>query len=215
MAKGCGHCGFPGYLEEKGRVKIDEQDEEIEGHGWVQYFRYWIVARCPNCDRPTLDAIVFVDVDDDDPENAFESRIYPTLLENDTLPAGVRKQFEAAHRVRAIEPSFYAVGVRRMLEAVCSERGASGNTLEKQIKHLVDVGQLPDVFAGMAKQLRTLGNWGAHDGNTEVVAGDVPLIEEFADSILDYLYRAPAKLAAVETALQERIAASRTRSTGS
>jgi hypothetical protein len=53
-----------------------------------------------------------------DPENANVERIYPTILENDTLPAGVKKQFEAAHRVKVIEPSLYAVGIRRMLEAV-------------------------------------------------------------------------------------------------
>jgi hypothetical protein len=42
-----------------------------------------------------------------------------------------------------------------------------------------------------------------------VLPEDVPLIQEFADAILDYLYRAPAKVQAVEAALDERLARAR------
>lgn len=151
-------------------------------------------------------SVPMVDPIYDSTDDVRAERIFPTPLAKSALPPGVQKQFDAAHRVKYIEPSFYAVGIRRMLEAVCADQGIAGRTLEKQITALVAAEKLPSVFAGMATQLRTLGNWGAHDAKTEVLPEDVPLIEEFAGAILDYLYWAPTKLIAVEQALKTRIA---------
>jgi hypothetical protein len=204
MFEGCDHCGFQGTLVQVGDSTARSETEVHEGYGEVTIEDHWLLSRCPNCDRPTLDRYTWVDPVFDSEEDVRLERIFPTLLTRDALPTRVQNQFDSAHRVKAIDPSFYAVGIRRMLEAVCAEQGAKGRTLELQIQALVDAGKLPDVFAGMATQLRTLGNWGAHDADTEVQEDDVPLIEEFAETILDYLYWAPAKLASVETALKKR-----------
>ncbi len=205
MATGCGHCGFKGELDTKGQVTAEESTEDADGYAELTISKIWTLARCPNCERPTLESYIWVEPLYMEPEDATLERVYPTPLDNGSLPPGVQKQVDASHRVKVIEPSFYAVGIRRMLEAVCRDQGATGRTLEKQIAALVADGKLPDVFAGMAGQLRKLGNWGAHDGDTDVLPEDVPLIEEFADAILDYLYRAPAKLQAVEDALERRL----------
>jgi hypothetical protein len=204
MLEGCDHCGFQGALLKVGDSTAQSHTEDHQGYGEVTIEDRWLLSRCPNCDRATLDRYTWVDPVFDSEDDVRLERIYPTLLAKGALPPGVQKQFDSAHRVKAIDPSFYAVGVRRMLEAVCAEQGATASTLEKQIAALVAAEKLPPVFAGMAKQLRTLGNWGAHNAATEVEDDDVPLIEEFADAILDYLYWAPAKLASVEAALDKR-----------
>ncbi len=178
--------------------------EEHQGYGEVTIEDRWLLSRCPNCDRATLDRYTWVDPIFDSEEDVRFERIFPTLLTKGALPPGVQKQFDSAHRVKPIDPSSYAVGIRRMLEAVCADQGESKGTLEARIKALVEAKKLPEVFAGMATQLRTLGNWGAHDAATEVQEDDVPLIEEFAEAILDYLYWAPAKLSSVEVALKQR-----------
>ena len=57
------------------------------------------------------------------------------------------------------------------------------------------------MLANMADQLRQIRNLGAHAGAGDVTAEDVPVIAEFADAILEYLYRAPAKVQAVQARL--------------
>jgi hypothetical protein len=205
MVTGCGHCGFSGSLEDSGQVTAHTEHDEAEPYGPIQIQRIWHLSRCPNCEQPTLSAYTWVDPIYDSADDVDLERIYPTYLDNDPLPVLVHQQYDSALRVKGIEPDFYAVGIRRMLEAVCQEQGAQGKDLFNQIEDLVSQGKLPEVFAKMANQLRTLGNWGAHVADTKVTKADVPLIQEFADSILDYLYREPAKVAAVEAAIQERI----------
>jgi hypothetical protein len=59
-------------------------------------------------------------------------------------------------------------------------------------------------FRGPWPKLRTSfassGNLGAHDAE----AADVPVIADLAEALLEYLYRAPAQLAAVQAGLAQR-----------
>lgn len=146
MPAGCGHCGFKGQLDAKGQITAEESTEDVDGYAELTVSKIWTLARCPNCERPTLESYIWVDPIYLEPEDATLERIYPTPLDNDALPARVAKQVDASHRMKAIEPSFYAVGVRRTLEAVCRDQGAKGLTLEKQIDDLVAHGKLPDVL---------------------------------------------------------------------
>ncbi len=82
--------------------------------------------------------------------------------------------------------------------------GASGQTLVNQLQDLAHRGRIPAGFDEMATQLRHLGNLGAHVSDVEVESNDVPVIEDFAEAILEYLYRSPAKVEAVRQALEER-----------
>jgi hypothetical protein len=58
----------------------------------------------------------------------------------------------------------------------------------------------------MAQKLRLLRNLGAHvdeDGD-EVGSVDIPFIIEFVETILEYLYIAPVKLAKVEERIKRK-----------
>jgi hypothetical protein len=48
------------------------------------------------------------------------------------------------------------------------------------------------------------GRAGRGDARLEVVNADVPVIEDFAQAILEYLYRAPAKLDALRASIKVR-----------
>ena len=52
--------------------------------------------------------------------------------------------------------------VRRTLEEVCSDRGASGNDLKNRLKALRSVIVLPTELLDAADELRILGNDAAH-----------------------------------------------------
>jgi len=202
MSKECGHCGFAGGLQHKGNVTAASGTQQIEAFGEISWNRIWSLSYCPNCERPTLEELMWSDELSDPDVDA--RRLFPAPADNSVLPSSVQRQLNAALRVKMVEPGLYAVGVRRLLEAVCSEEKASGNALFKQIEDLVQRGRLPDVFARMATQLRRLGNLGAHFTEAEIAADDVAIIEELAEAILEYLYRAPAKLASAEEAIQKR-----------
>jgi hypothetical protein len=94
-----------------------------------------------------------------------------------------------------------------MVEAVCEDQGGPKRSLEDMLDRLADEGRLPSQLAEMGHQLRARGNLGAHVDDVEVTKDDIPVIEEFADAILEYIYRAPAKIAAAQASLEARKAA--------
>jgi Domain of unknown function (DUF4145) len=138
-------------------------------------------------------------------------RLYPGVFDDSVLPPLVRNHREAARRVKGLDPSFYALGIRRMLEAVCVEEKAQGSKLFDQLQDLATRGRLPQTLVDIATQLRKLGNLGAHVTDVEVQESDVPLISALAEAMLEYLYRAPAKVAAVQAELARRSSSQRSR----
>jgi len=201
---GCGHCGFSGQLVHKGNVVAERESVDAGNYGEVEVQLVWGLSRCPECGGPTLEAYnwsdAFNEPDDELPSNV----LYPTARDDSAIPVRVRKYLLSARKVKGVEPGFFALGMRRVLEAVCDEEGASGQTLVNQLQDLAHRGRIPAGFDEMATQLRHLGNLGAHVSDVEVESNDVPVIEDFAEAILEYLYRSPAKVEAVRQALEER-----------
>jgi hypothetical protein len=198
----CGHCGFAGDLEKKGQVLVHRETYTDDRTGMsLDYDTYVQIFVCPSCDDLTVDRYDWSDVMD--PEDAESEVLYPRALDISGLPATVAKEYARAHRTKD-EPVFYALGVRRTLEALCTAEGAQGKTLFDRLKNLADTGRLPDVFVEMATILRRYGNLGAHHSDDEPTPEDVAIVGEFAEAIIEYLYRAPAKVTAVRAALDAR-----------
>jgi hypothetical protein len=51
---------------------------------------------------------------------------------------------------------------------------------------------------------RTLGNLGAHHGNFAFNEGDVTTVIDFARTLFEYIYVAPAKVEAFRKSVEER-----------
>lgn len=207
MATPCGHCGFRGPIEHKQDVIVWVEEDRIAGYGpiiWNHTVRIWW---CPACQEPTLHTSIW---SPDIEEAGTDQRVYPPGRDNTPLPEIVRTRLDAAMKVKKIEPAFYAVGIGRMLEAVCKDQAASGKDLFEKLDDLVAKDRLPKPLAEAAHELRKLRNLGAHDKEVEVGPEDVALIEALADAILEYLYRAPAAVAAVRAGLDERRSAANT-----
>lgn len=73
--------------------------------------------------------------------------------------------------------------------------------LADQLRSLADSGRIPRTLADVALHLKQLGNLGAHFDEVEVTEEDVPIILDFVELLLEYLYVAPAKIEAVRTRL--------------
>jgi len=200
---GCGHCGFAGALEHRGNVTAETRTGIDPNYGEYSWDVVWGLHRCPQCKEPTLETYVWSD-DFSDPETVDSKVVYPGAWDDSVLPPLVRKHREAARRVKGLDPSFYALGIRRMLEAMCLEENAEGKSLYEQLQFLANEGRLPQTLVDVTTQLRKLGNIGAHVSDVEVLETDVPLIHDLAEAMLEFLYRAPAMVAAVEAELARR-----------
>lgn len=194
----CGHCGNNTTYEQRGEYQIKIPQYDAENKTWVEDQIQWVVDECMTCHKPTLteyylDAIA-VDVQG--------KVLYPsTQAKLTNLPPKIERAFTAAIKVKNIEPNACAVLVGRTLEAACNHEQAQGRTLAQKLNYLAQNGRIPNTLAEMARQLKELRNLGAHDAEDEVTEQDVPIILDFLEAILEYLYVAPAKIEAVRARL--------------
>lgn len=201
---GCGHCGYTGPLESKGQPTVAEtsvQHDQVYGEFDVD--TVWSLYACPQCGQPTLCTYVWAEPFSD-PETTEEVVLYPTARDNSAVPALVRREVEMARRLKSMDAGMFALCIRRVLEAVCIDQKATGDNLYRQLQDLVNRGLLPQVLADAATELRRFGNLGAHVGDREVTQSDLPLLDDLAEATLDYLYRTPAKVAAVQARYDQK-----------
>lgn len=186
----CGHCGFTGDLNEKSLVTIKTW-EYLSPDGFIDD-RQYIHARvmqCPGCEGLTF--YTYREWHYEDPADWPIEILYPQPLDVRDLPDRVRESYEKALPAKARDPASFVVGIGNILEAICTEHGISSKkTLQRKLQDLAT--KLPDTLAGMTHHLRKLRNRGAH-GNT-IEASDAEIAADFAEAILDHLYRNPAKL---------------------
>ena len=108
------------------------------------------------------------------------------------LPADIEREWDAAMRVRRINPNAFAVLLGRVLDAICVDHKAEGKFLHNRIDHLVKSGKLPQPLKGVAHGLKDLRNFGAHGNLGDRDPQDAPLLESLCRALLMYLYTVPA-----------------------
>lgn len=199
----CGHCGNKTSFIDHGGYEHKKPVIDYENDKWAWNKTSWYVFECATCSKPTLLEYDFgLDADEIPLPDLNETVLYPpadTPLTN--LPHKIERAYIAALRVRNIEPNACAVLVGRTLEAACNHEQAQGRALAQKLNYLAENGRIPTTLAAMARQLKELRNLGAHDAEDEVTEQDVPIILDFLEAILEYLYVAPAKIEAVRTRL--------------
>jgi hypothetical protein len=167
----------------------------------IEYQTIIDVARCGQCTQPTFTQYNWVDGIFEEPEQALNvRRLFPPNRNSSDLPQRVRRRYvDMLDMLHA--PDAFAVRAGRLLEAVCLEQGvpredASGRRqdLNARLGVLVRTGHVPKALADQAHLVREYRNLGGHDEDLEPTAADVPLIRDFVEALLDFLYWGPAKL---------------------
>jgi hypothetical protein len=198
----CGHCHQRVTALE--RARYHEVYTDYTSFGEIELWREWRLLECGACARPILQEL---DSEGDWAIPGYEPPVlYPVAgLELEGLPSSVAKAYGEAVRVQTISPPACVTMIGRTLEAVCKDQVATGRNLEEKLTTLANNERLPLVLAQMARQLRQLRNLGAHaDDEDEVTGADIPILMDFLDAILEYLYVAPRKLQKVEARLNRR-----------
>jgi|SRR5580704_5815731 hypothetical protein len=188
----CGHCGNRAPMEIAAEYDSVEKSGEIESGGrWVRWRSgqtYYLLS-CPSCRQVLLASEPYNTAQGLDAEIRF---LYPV---DDTVPAGlpseVEKAYEAARSVRTIDANAFGVLLGRVLEMVCHDRNAQGRTLNEQLRDLAGKGEIPEKLVHVANGLRGLRNVGAHAAMGGLTSAEVPILDDLARAILEYVYSAP------------------------
>ncbi|HYU77272.1 MAG TPA: DUF4145 domain-containing protein [Ktedonobacteraceae bacterium] len=200
----CGHCGnttaFTVAAEGFRPTTIDANDAETTT--WTT----WRVLLCSTCSQPTLERDVQHVLGGPNgtrpPRGPSPELLYPvTQALVASLPASIGSMYQETLRVEKHSPRACAVMAGLTLEAICQYEQARGSFLSERLNHLVASERIPKTLAEMAHQLRQLRNMGAHFTEEEILPEDVPVIIDFVEAILEYLYVAPAKIRAVQERL--------------
>lgn len=186
----CGHCGNFAPMEVVGSYSQTQTEEDGDGAPW-EHGKIFQLLLCPACQGLIFRSYWWHDgmesEGDISPETLYpsETRIPPGL------PLTVQRAFVSAIKVKPVDSNAFGVLMGRVLEAVCADKKANGNSLANKLKDLADRGEIPNQLIGIANGLRQLRNVGAHADLGELTPQEVPIVEDLCRALLDYLYVAP------------------------
>lgn len=163
------------------------------------------IIRCSGCDSISfrMGSSNSEDIDMDDKGNAFypeTEEIYPSRLMGRvplediySMPDKVRSIYKETHAALCTKLKILAgVGIRALIEAVCSEEEAQGNDLEKKINDLVEKGVLTKRNAEVLHRTRILGNKAAHETKAPSDS-ELDIAFDIAENLLETVYIIPKK----------------------
>ena len=193
----CPHCGH------------DSPQSLLKVHSFqttCSHGEFFTFAKCETCGNPLIySSHLRWYVEKIRKQGAFyhclHSRylVYPVPEKlHQGIPANVARFYMEAQRIKYTAANSFAASIRRCLEMVCNDRGASGDTLNKQLAELKAKGDIPTVLAEMTDIIRLLGNSACHD-DIEIDAGFVDTIDEFFRAVLDYVYVRPFQVNEIRT----------------
>lgn len=186
------------------------ESESFNGNQYsITFYTEWDVYLCPVCDNVTL-LKTTKNTEERDDQNydlvPTETILYPNVsLDESGIPLNVKNSFEAALRIKNVEGTLCAIGIRRTLEMMCKDKGASGKTLYLKLKDLSDKGVLPPILTEMTSVLRDLGNAAAHGDEREFSEELIESMIKFTNVILDYVYNLPDKLSEIQKQLSRTV----------
>lgn len=211
MAERCDNCGREGTLATIETVQLSERPTQVTYDGGqveeAANQKLLLVQHCAVCDEPVISTYRYIDGWSDPSDFMSFTRISPPEHTLDDLPPRVRDRYGAMLEL-LYAPDAFAVRAGRLLEAVCMDQGIPDGTLGTRLDQLAGRkhgGILPAALAEQAHLVREFRNLGGHDEDVEVDANDVPVIRDFVEGLLEFLYRGPAKLERGREALQLRI----------
>ena len=174
--------------------------DEAGDPDFAEGYRYDLL-KCPACNQLEFRRYYCHSSDDEPP--AYET-LYPTSSKGPLgLPPDIQKEYEAARLVRNTSANAYGVLMGRVLELVCEDRKATGRNLYGKLADLAKKNEIPTKLVGVADKLRDFRNFGAHAALGELTAKEVPILENLARAILEYVYSAPHLAEQAEKALEE------------
>lgn len=127
----------------------------------------------------------------------------PGMVSHAAVPSDISDALsEAVTTLAANCPRAAAVMARRTLEAIAVDRGESTGTLAQRLTNMASRNLLQPTLAEWAKEVRLVGNSGAHfDPLKPVSKDDATQLIEFVRELIKFIYILPFELNARRTAI--------------
>ena len=190
-------------------VRNSGHDHESDVH-WEQVYQ---MIKCQGCDRISFRE-TWSSSDDFDPytgEAEVTQRLYPEreagrspMPGSEYFPARTRRVYqEVLKAMNTGSPILAAIGLRAIVESVCSEQNVTGSNLEKRIDKLADMGVLARTQAEFLHGHRFMGNTAAHE-ITAPKPQELVAALDIAETLLKTIYVLPQLAPEITTGVKPR-----------
>lgn len=203
----CYHCGNTGklnYLTKTWWATIDGEDKPVYfQEGFLIDEECWYVFQCPVCKKPVLISKYCFYVSC--PEEIEIKTEYPKIaVSADGVPKEIFTAFEAAVKTKGIDYQICLSALRRVLEMICKEQKAQGDTLEKKIEDLVGKQSFSTALKDACWVIRQLGNMAVHADELEIYNNEINQVIEFISIIIKYLYEMPYQVGKMKQGIEKK-----------
>jgi hypothetical protein len=198
----CPHCNNSAPMEIVAEYSQVGPQFYEEANGFIDEGDIYELLICPACGEVTLRKYYYAIYMDPGDERPVVLYPHPEKVPT-ALPSTVMTAYQAANKVRSIDPNAYAVLLGRVLEIICQDRKAEGDTLYKKLEDLTKRGEIPQPLVEMAHGLRQLRNVGAHASLGELTSKEIPFLDDLCRAILEYVYSAPELIEKAKRRLDE------------
>lgn len=195
----CNRCDNTTNHAVCGSVEFSWGNEDIQG---VDVYE---IIKCSGCDNVSF-RIGSSNSDDcaqdeegryfyPETEEIYPSRLMGRVALSDiySLPEKVRGIYKETHTALCSKLKILAgVGIRALVEAICSAEDAAGNTLEKKIDSLVVKNVLTAKNADILHKTRLLGNRAAHEIEAPSDS-ELDVAFDIVENLLETVYIIPKK----------------------
>lgn len=197
----CGECKRQTKHSVLSSIDIVGTDK-IDEHTLFEWYESYQVIRCGGCEtvsfRQTRSNSEDLDLGPDGLVYNVQEDLYPSrtegrkpIVDHKLLPRNVEGIYvESVKALNSLQPVLTGIGIRAIIETVCSDKSASGKNLGERIDNLVVQGVLTKEGASILHKLRVLGNKSAHEvkPHDEVQLG---LAVDVIDHLLQGVYILP------------------------
>lgn len=194
----CFHCGNETPMQKVGEYTWGSRDMEFSEIDFL--YEYELFA-CPVCHKVTLRETysdeTMIDCCDYDQFSCFNEQniLFPqNNIESKSVPQKIKEAYSAALKTKGIDKSICLIALRRTLELLLKDKGATKWGLKDKIEEIAAKGLLPDTLKEASSLTKLLGDTAAHDKELEIDENDVEAMAEFIGFIIEYLYIVPDKI---------------------
>jgi hypothetical protein len=185
-------------MRQTGEYQWGSRDVEYNEFDFLYSFEMFA---CPVCHKVTLietyedETMLSIDHFENLVRDTKSTVLYPiNSINSDSIPAKVKVAFEAALKTKGIDKNICLMALRRTLELILKDKGATKWGLKDKIEEIAKKGLLPDTLKVASSLAKILGDSAAHDRDLEIDQRDVESMAEFIEFIIEYLYIVPEKI---------------------
>lgn len=204
----CFHCGNETPMLSVGKCSWRSRDMDFPDLDFI--YEYELFS-CPVCHKVTLfetysDESMVEYMGHDQLKYFDEQRVLfpPCNVESNIVPQKIKDAYEAALKTKGIDRFVCLLALRRTLELILKNQGATKWGLKDQIEEIAAKELLPGVLKDASSLAKILGDTAAHDKELEIDTNDVESIAEFIGYIIEYLYVIPKRISTYKESLDAK-----------